>query len=156
MQFLYEALFTPYDDGSYEVYYPDLDIYTQGDNLNDAAFMAYDALRENMIVTLAQNETPEPSIFGHKTEPGQLAIGFMVDVDGTEPERYYMTVAEAADYLDVTPSRIHAMIKAGQLQSEKVGSARMVLTVSVRDAINNRRPAGRPPKQAADKEALEQ
>lgn len=155
MQFLYEAVFTPYDDGSYEVYYPDLDIYTQGDDLNDAAFMAYDALREIMIVKLAEGFPITPSTFGHKTEPGQLAIGFMVDVDGTEPERPYMTVAEAADYLDVTSSRIHAMIKAGQLQSEKVGSARMVLTVSVRDAINNRRPAGRPPKQAANMEAVE-
>ena len=59
-----------------------------------------------------------------------------------------MTVQEAADVLDVTCSRIHALIREGILRTEKIGSARLVSAADVKDYFNSPRLAGRPKKKA--------
>lgn len=44
-KYVYPAVFTPEDGGSYSVFFPDLEeCYTCGDDLKDAIFMAEDAL----------------------------------------------------------------------------------------------------------------
>ncbi len=48
----YFALFSPEADGKIFVYFPDLNVATCGDNMNEALFMAEDALRihiENLL-----------------------------------------------------------------------------------------------------------
>lgn len=44
-KYVYPAIFTPEDDGSYSIVFPDLEgCYTCGDNLEDSIEMAEDAL----------------------------------------------------------------------------------------------------------------
>lgn len=75
-QLLYPAIFIKDEDGSYQVVFPDLDIYTDGKNMSEAYLYAKDLLRvyfsyvfkyeteynkptklENIIAKCNQNET---------------------------------------------------------------------------------------------------
>ncbi len=44
-QFLYPAIFMKDDDGSYQVIFPDLNIYTDGKNMSEAYIYAKDLLK---------------------------------------------------------------------------------------------------------------
>lgn len=70
------------------------------------------------------------------------------ECDKDNKELSTMTVQEAADVLDVTCSRIHALIREGILRTEKIGSARLVSAADVKDYFNSPRLAGRPKKKA--------
>ena len=62
-KYIYPALFTPEDNGSYSVNFPDIDgCFTCGDNLEDALFMANDALSLVLMDLEDRKENiPEPS-----------------------------------------------------------------------------------------------
>ena len=62
-KYIYPALFTPEDNGSYSVNFPDIDgCFTCGDNLEDALFMANDALSLVLMdLEDRKEEIPEPS-----------------------------------------------------------------------------------------------
>ena len=93
MRYLYEALFEPNELGGYDVVFPDIDIVTSGESLDDAAAMAYDALRETAISRLARGKDMPQGTFGHAVSEEGIAIGFMVDVSGDEPD--YPTMGRA-------------------------------------------------------------
>ena len=136
MKFLYEAILTPWS-GGWEAEFPDLGICTQGDTLFDAAFMAQDLLTLWISQALREGRPlPEP----------RKAIAVAVECDADTPSLTTMTVKEAADILDVSTSRIHAMIRDGILRTEKVGSARLVSADDVMDYFKSPRVAGRPKK----------
>ena len=50
--FVYPAIFVRDEDDSYQVIFPDLDIYTDGKNLSDAYLYAKDLLRVYMSYAL--------------------------------------------------------------------------------------------------------
>ncbi len=52
----YFAQFIPQDDGKICVYFPDIDVATFGDNMEDAVFMAQDALRTYIEVCLEEKD----------------------------------------------------------------------------------------------------
>ena len=62
----------------------------------------------------------------------------------------YMTADEAADILDVSRSRIYAMVRDGILKARKVGATLMISTESVKERFNSPRKAGRPRKGAME------
>lgn len=147
MKFLYEAILTPWS-GGWEAEFPDLGICTQGDTLFDAAFMAQDLLTLWISQALREGRPlPEPRM-DHPTPANGKAIAVAVECDADTPSLTTMTVQEAADTLDVSTSRIHAMIRDGILRTEKVGSARLVSADDVIDYFNSPRTAGRPKKVA--------
>ena len=123
-------------------------IVVQGDTLFDAAFMAQDLLTLWISQALREGRPlPEPRM-DHPTPANGKAIAVAVECDADTPSLTTMTVQEAADTLDVSTSRIHAMIRDGILRTEKVGSARLVSADDVIDYFNSPRTAGRPKKVA--------
>jgi len=53
----YFAQFIPQSDGGYCVYFPDIDVATEGDNIKDAVYMAQDALRTHIEICLEEKDT---------------------------------------------------------------------------------------------------
>jgi excisionase family DNA binding protein len=62
----------------------------------------------------------------------------------TLPATRYMSVAEAAEALDVNRQRVHQLIKSGKLSARKVGGSWTVSEASVRYRISEGAKAGRP------------
>lgn len=52
----YFAQFIPEKNGMYSIYFPDIHVATCGDNLENAMFMAEDALRTHIEVCLEEND----------------------------------------------------------------------------------------------------
>lgn len=149
-KYLYEAVITPNELGGYDARFPELDIITQGDSLTDAAFMAQDllslvvstALRDGRAIAKVgefRGECPEGSTL--------MGIATYAGVDSAMEET--MTVQEAADVLDVSRTRIYALIRDGRISDSLVGTSRMVSTRDVMEVFNNPQSAGRPKKAAA-------
>lgn len=86
-----------------------------------------------------------PGLKGKPFREGRLfcCTGTLED-EGCMSER--VTVSEAADMLSVTPQRIQALIKSGDLESCKIGTSRMIDQQSVLDYRVRRSGAGRPKK----------
>ncbi len=61
----------------------------------------------------------------------------------------YLTTKEAAEKLNVVPSRIRRMILDGVIKAEKVGRDNFILESEVKRLENVRRGSGRPKKAAA-------
>lgn len=124
-RYLYEAILTPYDD-MYEVYFPELNLYTQGTSLADAAYMAQDLLTMDIAERLeAGEDVPHIGSFGAAgaISAGSIAMGIMALVEAGCERTETMTVAEAADILNVSRARIYALVKEGAIRSEKAGSS---------------------------------
>ena len=141
-RYLYEAILTPYDD-MYEVYFPELNLYTQGTSLADAAYMAQDLLTMDIAERLEAGEDV-PHI--GSLSAGSIAMGIMALLEAGCERTETMTVAEAADILNVSRARIYALVKEGAIRSEKAGSSRLLNAQDVMDRFNSPRNPGRPPK----------
>lgn len=147
-RYLYEAILTPYDD-MYEVYFPELNLYTQGTSLADAAYMAQDLLTMDIAERLeAGEDVPHIGSFGAAgaISAGSIAMGIMALVEAGCERTETMTVAEAADILNVSRARIYALVKEGAIRSEKAGSSRLLNAQDVMDRFNSPRNPDRPPK----------
>ncbi len=75
-KYVYPAIFSPEENGSYSVYFPDLEgCYTCGDNLQDALFMANDVLAFTMYDYEKEGrEIPVPSkVENVEKEAGEFA-----------------------------------------------------------------------------------
>lgn len=59
----------------------------------------------------------------------------------------YLTTKEAAEKLNVVPSRIRRMILDGVIKAEKVGRGNFILESEVKRLENIKRKPGRPPKE---------
>ena len=139
--YLYEALIYPSGNG-FEVYFPDLDQYTQGDDFEDAARMAYD-LAQTWVSYLVESGREVPAAeFGHEVPVGGKSMIFAVKAP--EPETAEMSVEDAAGVLGVSKARVYAMVKDGVLEGRKVGSSVLVSAASVKKRQNAPRKAGRP------------
>lgn len=145
MRIVYEAVFTPDEEG-FMVQFPDMpNCITCGNDLGDAVIMAADALE-----MLAQYEydngvaLPNAS-FGRRAPEGGHVIAISVDVKESEPE--YCSTSEAADLLNVTPKRVSAMYRDGVLPGIKIGRTVMVQRAAVLERRDNPRGAGRPKSQ---------
>lgn len=133
-KYLYEAAMTPNELGGYDIRFPDLGLVTQGKDLSDAVFMAQDLLATWVSGELADGSAVAAvGPFGHECPDGGILMGIATFAGPTTTPERTMTVQEAADVLDVSASRIRAMIHDGILRTEKVGAARLV---SVEDVMN--------------------
>lgn len=80
-EFVYEAVIEPVGE-RFEARFPDLGIITQGDDLEDAAIMAQDLLRNHVIMSIQENRRlPEPT-FGGECPEGSYRMGIVVDCGG--------------------------------------------------------------------------
>lgn len=148
MKYVYEAIIEPSGE-RLEARFPDLGIVTQGEDMQDVAFMAQDLLENHIVMALQKGrELPAPT-FGNECGENGYRMGIVVDCDADTPQDETMSVNEAADILDVTPTRIRAMINSGILKSQKVGMVHMVDAQSVMDRFNEPAHAGRPKREMA-------
>ena len=85
MRTAYKIILIPEENQphDYTVYVPDFDIYTEGDSIADALYMARDAIGM-MGITMQDDkeEIPEPGTVEYTLEPGQTET--YVDVDFKE------------------------------------------------------------------------
>ena len=135
MKYVYEAIVEP--NGKWlEVRFPDLGIITQGEDMQDAAFMAQDLLENHIVIALQKGRALPAPTFGNDCAEDGYHMGIVVECDEDTPQDETMTVNEAADILDVTPVRIRAIIRDGIIKSRKVGMVHMVDVQSVMDKYN--------------------
>lgn len=145
---IYEAVVEP-DEMGFSATFPDIPgCTTQGDDMQDVCEMASDALSMTLSVMVEDGQPlPDPT-YGRDSSGSRRIIAFAVNLEdeGCMSER--VTVSEAADMLSVTPQRIQALIKSGDLESCKIGTSRMIDQQSVLDYRARRSGAGRPKKLA--------
>ena len=149
-RYLYQTIITPNDIGGFDARIPEFGLITQGDSLSDAAFMAQDVLTLHISGLLAEGATvKQVGKVDYDCPENGLALALVVLAEAETVLDDTMTVQEAAEVLDVTRSRIYAMIEEGILGSRKEGNMRLVDARDVMDRFNNPRRAGRPSKQVA-------
>ena len=147
-KYIYEAVVTPNNVGGFDAEFPDLGIVTQGCDLYDAAFMAQDLLENHIVYTLQKGAAlPAPTV-GRVASEGGHVMCIVIECDVDTPQEETMTVAEAADVLDVSEARVRAMIRDGVLGSRKVGRMHMVDAADVMRRFNEPVASGRPKKEA--------
>lgn len=149
MIYVYEALVYPSESGdTYEVYFPDWDAYTFGDDYKDAVYMANDLLKLMIYGSIEDGFSMPEARYDHEVPKGARLVGIVVDDRDLEPEPECMDVAHAAEILGVTVGRVHAMLKSGILTGHKEGNLWMIDVQSVKDRVNNPRRGGRPRRNA--------
>lgn len=119
MKFVYEAVIRPLGNGAYEAFFPDLGIRTFGSDMADVASMAQDLLENYLVVAMQKGTSLPTPVIGRTAGPAGYSTSFFVDCDADTPQEETMTVAEAADVLDVSEKRIYEMILAGTLAARK-------------------------------------
>ncbi len=144
LRFLFEAVFYPSGNG-YEVNVPDLGVFTQGDDLMDAAYMAQDLVETYVSMLMEDGDRVPEATYGRKSPDGGYVM--LIATDGKVPETEDMSVQDAADILGVSASRVYAMCRDGVLKSHKIGNTVMVYTSSVKERQNSHVRSGRPKKE---------
>ena len=143
MKVLYEAIVTDLGD-AWEARFPDLAITTQGESMVDVASSAQDLLENYVVVALQEGkELPKPTLRNDCTAM-EYRLCVLASCDEDTPQEETMSVNEAADILDVTPTRIRAMICDGVLRAQKVGRVYMVRAEDVMARFNEPVAPGRP------------
>lgn len=117
---------------------------TQGDDVEDACESAADLLRETICDYLMRGEEPPAPRFGN--EPEHDGIRVIVSVDASLADIPKMSASQAAAALEVSRSRITAMIGAGLLDGWRDGRNTYVTVASVEARQADPCPAGRPRK----------
>lgn len=148
-KYIFDAIITPEDDGSYSVELPTLPgCFTCGDDYGDAVAMAADAARTWVASKLKHGEVVPPYRKEAAPEGSErLCVFFEVDgsyiVDGP-----VISAAQAARELGVSRGRVTHMIDAGLLDAYRSGRRTWVSEASVEARKENPRRAGRPRKGA--------
>lgn len=115
---------------------------TEGYDFKDAVRMAADWLRETALgYLMAEDEWPDLPLGADATRGGRMVT---LAVDASLDQIPAVTAAEAARQLDVSTARVAQLIKAGHLESWKVGGTRMVSVDSIESRLEEGRAAGRP------------
>lgn len=142
----YEAIITP-DEQGYSVEFPDIEgCVTQGNDLQDAYLMAYDALGLAVQEIIEAGDfLPDPA-HGHSVPTEGTKAVFLINTDNLDFTEQYVTVREACDMLGVSSQRVQALIRSGDIISTKKGTCRLVDQQSIIDYRNRRTRAGRPKK----------
>lgn len=145
---VYEAIITPEENG-YGVEFPDIPgCSSQGKTLEEAYIMGYDALGLMLQELFESGEGLPAASFGNKCPSDSIMAIFAVEMGALAFTERYVTVREASDMLSVSHVRIQALIKSGDLQSEKIGTSRLIDQRSVMDYRERRKGAGRPKREA--------
>ncbi len=143
--YLYKAILTPNEQDGYDVYIPDFDCKTQGSDLLDATYMAHDLLETQIVVALeAGKDVDTLGNFDGTCQDGEKTIDLFVRTQANVSLDDMMTVQEAADLLDVSRTRVYALINNGRISSIKSGNMRLVDANDVMELFNNPQGAGRP------------
>lgn len=145
MVYAYEAEFT-HDrmDECWYVRFPDFDgSLTEGFDVSDAAANAADLLTLLIAERLDEGDPlPQPTF--HEPPLSVVCVDVTPDViEGTK----LLTVKEAAEYLEVSSSRVSQLLTSGQLEARDFHGRRMVTIASINDRIANKPAAHRPRKE---------
>jgi excisionase family DNA binding protein len=120
---------------------------TQGKDFDDAIEMAADWLKTIVLDYLMNGEEVPNLPRGNEPKHGGGII--TVAVDASLAEIPAVTAQEAAGLLGVSSARINQLVKAGYLDSWKVGRTRMVSIESIQARLADERKAGRPKRELA-------
>ncbi len=144
MVYVYEAEFThDIEDECWYVRFPDFDnSLTEGFSVNDAAENAADLLTLLIAECLDDGDAlPVPTF--HEPPTTLVCVDVTLDViEGTK----LLTVKEAAEYLEVSSSRVSQLLSSGQLEARDFHGKRMVTIESVSARMMNKPAAHRPKK----------
>lgn len=153
MHISYEMVISPNEFGGYDVACPDLMPHTTwsaSDVANAAGLGAY-VIAFAVERRIAEGEELPPATSGHKAPKGGFVIGIALDADMVQTSLPgCCTVAEAADMLHVSTSRVRALARAGRLESRKQGNLWFISLDSLQDRVDHPRRPGRPPKHRYD------
>ncbi len=155
MNISYETVISPNEFGGYDVTCPDLmpnTTWSANDIANAAGLGAY--ITAFAVERHVEEGTPlPPSSTGRKPAKGGFVLNISV---GLETSKAAMpgcvTVAEAADMLNVSTSRVRALARAGRLESRKQGNVWFISLDSLQDRVDHPRKPGRPPKHRPEEE----
>ena len=146
-RYVYEAVFTPAEEGGFDVSVPDLPgCFTCGADYAEAVEMAADAMKTYVAALLADGEVP-PSVEHHDRPDGceLVAVSFEADesyiVDGE-----VVSAAEASRMLGLSAGRITHMLDAGVLDGYRSGRRTYVTVASIEARMASEPKAGRPRK----------
>lgn len=142
---IYEAVLYP-EEGGFGVDIPDLGVATWGASLDEAAAMAHEAMSGTCAVLLARGSELPKTTWGHRPPNGGYVLALCADVAADAPEAEWMSVADAADVLQVSDVRVRAMARDGVLPARKVGNLWEVSTEAVKRRQANPPAPGRPSK----------
>lgn len=150
MNISYETVATPNELGGYTVSCPDLmphATWSASGIANAVGLGAY-------VTALAVEHHIEtgaplpPASTGRKPAAGGFVLSVALDLALAKmPVPGFATVAEAADILHVSTSRVRALARAGRLESRKRGNTWLISLDSLRDRADHPRRPGRPSKQ---------
>ena len=146
MVYAYEAEFThSEEEDCWYVRFADFDAITDGDSIEDAAYMAADLLTLLIAERLDDGkELPKPTFH----EPPLTVVCVEVNDDVIEGTKL-MTVKEAAEFLEVSPSRVSQLLSTGQLEAREFHGRRMVTVESVDRRWRDKPAPHRPKKEVA-------
>lgn len=149
MHISYETVITPNEFGGYDVTCPDLmphTTWTAEDIANAAGLGAYIiafAVEQHVV---DGTELPAATS-GRKAPKGGFVLNVSLDMELLQsPLPGCCTVAEAANMLHVSTSRVRALARAGRLESRKQGNLWFISLDSLQDRVDHPRRPGRPPK----------
>ena len=149
MKCIYQAILTP-DEGGYAVEVPDLPgCFSFGETLEEAIFMAADAMKTYVAALLADGDKLPPFV-QHDCPEGSKSIDIFFETDENYIEGDFISAAQAARELKVTPARVTHMINAGLLDAHRNGRHTYVSVESVKARLKEKPKAGRPRKKAKE------
>lgn len=155
MRYTYMAAFSLEDEGGYSVSVPDLPgCYSFGASLEQAIDMIAEAMGLWIETNILEGwDIPEPSAeIECDNTLRTVAVSVEVNPKFGEYQDPFITVKEAAATLGVTTGRIHQLIRAEVLLSEKRGRDMFVERMSVEERLASKPRSGRP----ASNEAVEE
>lgn len=146
MRYIYPAVFEHNELGGYSVWFPDLpECHTDGDDLEDAADMAAEAM--SLVIESYIDHArslPKPSLT-FRPDGGALLAFVSCEVDTSDR---LVSARSAAELLGVSDARVRQLIGSGRLQGKKQGRDNFVYLWSVKARLAAPRLAGRPARQA--------
>ncbi len=135
---------TEYD--TYFLRFPDFPgAFEEGETMCDAVVGATEVLKLFIAEYLDEQKCLPRATFDES-----IRVVFSVEVtqDFVEETRL-MTVKEAAEYLEVSPSRVSQLLSTGQLEAREFHGKRMVTIDSINKRVASKPAAGRPRKDLA-------
>ncbi len=138
-RYTYDCVIIREDDG-WVVNFPQIpEAYTDGDTREEAMRNAVEVL----TLSVGSRELDGKAMPEYKRSAEVVSVTVEI-TDEIKDELGYMTVAMAADDLNVTPSRVHALIRSGKLDAKWFDGVRKVSIDSVNAYRMTPRKAGRP------------
>lgn len=133
------------DEYGYEVEFPQLELATAGSDMDDALYMASDALETYFFDYKHDNELPPKRDLDIELRPGDTLAVISVFV---EPEfDYELTTREVMELLNVNQQRVAQLREQGRIAARKIGRDYLHSRSDVEELRRSTRKAGRPRKE---------